>query len=75
DAMKRHITLHGLALCCVGAFAGVSPVAAEQTRGVFLQEADGTRLRIGTLNVAQDGNYTLRMAEEPFTDHFLSMRP
>lgn len=73
--MTRHTILHGLALCCVGAFAGVSPVAAEQARGVFLQEADGTRLRIGTLNLAEDGEYTLRMAEEPFTDHFLSMRP
>ena len=54
-----------------------SPVLAapeDGVRGVFLEQADGTRIQIATV-VIDDGDYAVTMAEEAFTDHFLSMRP
>ncbi|MEM8789266.1 MAG: hypothetical protein AAGE76_13490 [Pseudomonadota bacterium] len=42
---------------------------------VFLESRDGTRIRISTVQIAPGGTYTVQMAADPFTDHFLSMRP
>jgi len=49
--------------------------ACADTRGVFLETNDGTRTRIATLDIADDGGYGVTMATAPFGDHFLSMRP
>lgn len=42
---------------------------------VFLEDGDGQRVEIATLEVADDGTYSVNMTEASFTDHFLSMRP
>lgn len=57
-------------LCAVWASAG-----AAQTQSVYLQANDGTRIQIATLTTRPDGGYSVEMAQAPFTDHFLSMRP
>lgn len=49
--------------------------AQGEELAVWLEDNSGARIEIATLTVAQDGAYTLAMAEAPFTDHFLSMRP
>lgn len=49
--------------------------AAAETRAVFLEDIQGTRIEIATLNFDAEGSYSLEMAEAPFSDHFLSMRP
>ena len=56
--------------------AGVSGPASgfDGAREVFLQSADGTRIKVADLTV-DAGRYAVTLAEAPFTDHFLSMRP
>jgi hypothetical protein len=49
--------------------------ALAETRSVFLEDQDGQRIEIATLQIGADSAYTVKMAEEPFADHFLSMRP
>lgn len=49
--------------------------AVAETRAVFLEDIQGTRIEVATLNFDAEGSYSLEMAEAPFSDHFLSMRP
>lgn len=56
-------------------FGIISSSAAAETRTVFLEDIQGNRLQIATLDIDQEGSYSLEMAEAPFSDHFLSMRP
>lgn len=51
-----------------------STAQAEQRR-VFLEDMQGTRIEVATVSLAPEGPYEVTMAEAPFTDHFLSMRP
>ncbi len=53
--------------------AALAQTAGE--RNVFLEDAAGTRILIAHVIVDQENGYSVSMAEEPFTDHFLSMRP
>lgn len=46
-----------------------------ETRTVYLEAQDGTRIEIATLEVNASGAYTVALADAPFADHFLSMRP
>lgn len=62
-------------LCLLLAFVFAGTSAFADTRTVFLEDAEGQRIQIATLNIAQDGNYSIAMTDLPFTDHFLSMRP
>lgn len=62
----RALTL-ALSLCALPALA--------ETRGVYLVPQDGPRIQIAELTLQQDGGYAIEMATEPFSDHFLSMRP
>ncbi|MEM9341765.1 MAG: hypothetical protein AAGA87_01845 [Pseudomonadota bacterium] len=50
-------------------------VMAGGERPVYLLDGTGQRVQIASLRVAPDGSYDLTMANAPFTDHFLSMRP
>ena len=55
---------------------GLSAISASaETRLVYLQDGEGTRIQIACLQIAQDGAYSVSMDETSFTDHFLSMRP
>ncbi len=58
------------ALACLSASG-----ALAETRLVFLEDAQGTRIQIAALEVGVDGGYELSLKEGPFADHFLSMRP
>ena len=49
--------------------------AVADTRTVFLEAQDGSRVNVATVQIESDGGYTVTMAEMPFADHFLSMRP
>ncbi|MEO1550254.1 MAG: hypothetical protein AAFR93_07445 [Pseudomonadota bacterium] len=49
--------------------------AMASSHTVSLVDAQGMRVPIATLTVGEDGEYKITMAAEPFTDHFLSMRP
>ncbi len=42
---------------------------------VWLQEDTGARQRLATVLVADDGGYSVTMAQAGFSDYFLSMRP
>lgn len=54
---------------------GASAALAE-TRTIYLEDAGGSRIAIADLHLAADeGSYELVLRTEPFTDHFLSMRP
>ncbi len=54
----------------------MAPLASlADTRGVYLETAEDERIRIATVTLDADKGYTVEMAEEPFADHFLSMRP
>ena len=64
--MFKAITL-GAALTAGAAYAEI--------QNVYLEAADGTRIQIAEIDLAEDGRYSVTMAEAPFTDHFLSMRP
>lgn len=55
---------------------GLSAISASaETRLVYLQDGEGARIQIASLQIAQDGAYSVSMDETSFTDHFLSMRP
>ncbi|MEL6425182.1 MAG: hypothetical protein AAFQ33_06975 [Pseudomonadota bacterium] len=61
-------------LACLAASAALAgPMTGD--RVVYLQDLDGTRIAVGDVAFDADGGYRLTMREEPFTDHFLSMRP
>ncbi|MDJ0627675.1 MAG: hypothetical protein QNJ44_05405 [Rhodobacter sp.] len=66
--MWKWISVFGLAAWAVAA----DPI--HGTRGVFLQDGGGTRIRIADVTF-DGGRYSVSMLEAPFTDHFLSMRP
>lgn len=55
--------------------AVIASGAAAETRAVFLEDLQGTRIEIATLEIDPEGSYSLEMAEAPFENHFLSMRP
>jgi len=57
------------------ALVAMSSFAAAESRNVYLEAQDGTRVKIAALEIADDGDYTVEMVETPFSDHFLSMRP
>lgn len=63
-------------ICLAVVFATTPATAAppDGVRDVFLEQQDGTRIRIATL-VVDDGDYAVTMEDAAFTDHFLSMRP
>lgn len=48
--------------------------ARADTRSVFLEDAEGAREQIATLQIADDGTYAVTMTGA-FDDFFLSMRP
>ena len=48
---------------------------ADETRAVFLEDADGARIEVAALTIDDTGSYQVTMNDAPFTDHFLSMRP
>lgn len=50
-------------------------VGLAETRAAFLEDIDGTRTQIATVEIESDGGYQLEMTDTAFTDHFLSMRP
>ncbi|MEP4194903.1 MAG: hypothetical protein ABJL99_04620 [Aliishimia sp.] len=52
----------------------VGSVNAE-TRKVFLEAEDTSRIQIATIEIAADRRYSVSMNDTVFTDHFLSMRP
>ncbi|WP_425091295.1 hypothetical protein [Tropicimonas sp. S265A] len=49
-------------------------MAAAETRTVFLVDGQGARLAIAKLETT-GADYTLSMLADPFSNHFLSMRP
>lgn len=49
--------------------------AWAETRRVFLEDINGTQIQIATITLSSDQSYHVDMADAPFTDHFLSMRP
>lgn len=53
----------------------VAGAATAETREVYLFPETGEAIRIATLIIAEDRSYSVTMAEAPFEDHFLSMRP
>lgn len=52
-----------------------SPAMAGETHRVFLEQGDGARIQIATLDLAPDGRYSVEMQDDAFGNHFLSMRP
>lgn len=60
------------AVATVGATA--SQALDDGSYGVWLEDVAGQSIRVADIAVSQ-GTYTLNMAEAPFSDHFLSMRP
>ncbi|MEL6450302.1 MAG: hypothetical protein AAFQ19_03510 [Pseudomonadota bacterium] len=57
------------------AWAILAPATWAAPQAVMLEAQDGTRIQIATVDVSASGDYTVEMAQAPFTDHFLSMRP
>lgn len=58
-----------IALICLGS------VAVADTRSVYLEPAEGARIKIANFTFEDNLDYEVTMAEVPFKDHFLSMRP
>ena len=58
----------GISLC-------LGSVVFADTRGVFLEDAEGQRIQIATAEFQSDDTYSIAMNDAPFEDHFLSMRP
>ena len=56
-------------------FSAIGTVAASEEKRVYLEDKNGVRLEIATVNFQSDGGYSTKMNEAVFTDHFLSMRP
>lgn len=54
---------------------GLAGIAAADTRTAYLVDAAGERIAIATVTISADQTYAIQMADAPFTDHFLSMRP
>jgi len=73
ENMRLAITF-GL-LLQTSALCAESSAPAAGTYGAFLEEAGGTRIKVAAISVDAEGHYDLVMESQPFTDHFLSMRP
>lgn len=67
------MTRFGKLLWC-WAFAAQG-AAAQDIRQVYLQDGDGGRTRIASLQVNEDQTYSVAMNAAVFNNHFLSMRP
>lgn len=65
-SLKYGAFLAACVVCC--------PALADQ-RTVYLEDSEGQRIEIATLDVSDDGDYSVAMNDAAFTDHFLSMRP
>ena len=61
-------------LALIGALGAAAPQSQAEERRVFLEDAQGARIEIATLTLSGE-SYQIAMAEAPFSDHFLSMRP
>lgn len=48
---------------------------AQEVRQVFLQDHEGQRTNIASLEITSDKTYAVAMNDGVFSDHFLSMRP
>ena len=74
-----------LGLCFAATVCTATPSAAEQAepgtqKEAFLEALDGTRIKVADIvfKATDDGagqSYEIRWNKEPFSDHFLSMRP
>ena len=53
----------------------VGTMLNAETRSVFLEDAEGSRFEIATVEIAPNSPYQLTMNDAAFADHFLSMRP
>lgn len=62
-----------IAIC--GLLLGSAAAAMAETRGVYLEDADGDRIQIATVEIGNSGQYSIEMNGASFEDHFLSMRP
>ncbi|MEP1587054.1 MAG: hypothetical protein ABJR46_10550 [Tateyamaria sp.] len=62
---------HVFALFCLL----LANTASAETRSVYVEDIDGARIKVAELQLEADGSYQVSMAEDPFSDHFLSMRP
>lgn len=49
--------------------------ALAEQKTIYLEDIEGTRLEIATLEIGDGGNYAITMNDAAFADHFLSMRP
>jgi hypothetical protein len=54
---------------------GLPTAALSEQRQVFLEAADGIRIFVAELSVADDGTYSIDRTNGAYNDHFLSMRP
>lgn len=68
-----HVTGTCALLLMLPLTAGADPLIGA--RAAYLEDAQGTRIHIADLAFEATGDYRFDMAEGPFTDHFLSMRP
>lgn len=67
-----------MAYCALGLALPLSAVWAEPLvgdRAVYLQDQQGTQIRIASLTFDDAGRYEVVMDPVSFSDHFLSMRP
>lgn len=59
-------------------FAAQAALALEGAKTVFLTNVEGDRIAVADINFTPADNgatYIITMREDPFADHFLSMRP
>lgn len=59
----------------VFALVAMASSAAAESQSVYLESLDGVQIKIATIAVEGDGDYSIAMEDAPFSDHFLSMRP
>lgn len=53
----------------------LASAAFSEEKRVYLEEANGDRLEIATLELDETGGYSVTMLDRNFSEHFLSMRP
>lgn len=76
--MKSIIFAAGVATAMTTGVTGASMAFAQskaEIKQVFLEDAQGQKIAIASLNIAPDGSYRIDMNGAVFSDHFLSMRP
>jgi hypothetical protein len=62
--------------CALGlALTFVACAATAETRSVFLEDIEGTRIQIASIEMGEGGSYSMVMNDDVFENHFLSMRP